>query len=543
MRVLRTLKIGSRLALAFAILLLQLLAVAGFSLDQMVRQEAVTRSIVNELAVRVALADQLQRQAQGAALPLLQLLVTERREDRVPLYARMDAANNAADTALASLRKVNEDPADKVVLEQLVALRASYGDLFRETVEQIELGGPASALAHFNSKTQPALGRLLEACNTLVARQQSAMRSGQEQLEATAGHARNLMAAMTIAAVLLGVVLAWGVTRSITRPLSKAVSFANSIAQGDLAGRMSLEGKDEISALAAALQSMQQALSGLIGAIHGSAGEVSLAAMSLHEPVSGVKRSSSSQHQSIAAVSSSVGGLAEETRQIAVSAAASREQAETARDLAEEGCRLIAVASGEVVGIASSINNSAQAVEVLRDRALAVRALLDTVKKIADQTNLLALNASIEAARAGEAGRGFAVVADEVRKLADRTSSATVEINQVIDAIDRETNTAVEHITQGRIEMQRGVGLIEELVPPLNRLNEGARHSLDQLDALSITLERQAKESEVIAATLISIGALATENVQATEPVSDATRVLMSLSGELTAKVGQFRLG
>ena len=57
------------------------------------------------------------------------------------------------------------------------------------------------------------------------------------------------------------------------------------------------------------------------------------------------------------------------------------------------------------------------------------------IREIADQTNLLALNAAIESARAGEAGRGFAVVADEVRKLAERTSTATTDITNLVQQI------------------------------------------------------------------------------------------------------------
>ncbi|GAB2181670.1 hypothetical protein DLREEDagrD3_18930 [Denitratisoma sp. agr-D3] len=542
----RRLPIGPRLTLAFSLLLALLLALAGFALLHMQRQAAVARRIVDEQSLKVVLAETLQRQAQGAALPLLQLLVTPEREQRVPLYGQMDAANAAADEALAKLQSASSGE-DKAQLEQLASQRDRYGDLFRETVEQIEIGGPQSARQHFAGKTRPALEALLLTGGDLVARQHASMQQALVEQDAAAGRTRQFMALLTASAVILGLVLAWVVTRSISGPLLRAVAFADGVAQGDLRAWGSgagdaAAGSDETARLARALVLMQQSLASLIGAVQDSAQDVQGAAHSLNAPVDKVRSGSTAQHEAVAQVAQAVAGLVQDSRQISASADTSRCQAQTARDLAQQGNRLIGDASREVVTIAATVSQSASAVEALRSRALAVRTLLATVKEIAEQTNLLALNASIEAARAGESGRGFAVVADEVRKLADRTAQATTEINTVMDAIDRETGIAVDRIGHGKAEMQRGVALIEAIVPPLDQLAQGAQQSLETLDALSANLDRQVRQSDAIAATLADIGTMASDNLRATQPVVGTTERLTRLSADLAQQLGRFRL-
>ena len=135
-----------------------------------------------------------------------------------------------------------------------------------------------------------------------------------------------------------------------------------------------------------------------------------------------------------------------------------RQAMQQATDRAREQLTMV---QSRTQAIRDSIKSSSSTIRSLGDSTEKIGEIAKVINGIADQTNLLALNAAIEAARAGEFGRGFSVVADEVRKLAERTSSATHEINQMISSVQAQARDAVSIMEQGASGMEEGLRLAE----------------------------------------------------------------------------------
>ncbi|MEI7432007.1 MAG: methyl-accepting chemotaxis protein [Betaproteobacteria bacterium] len=226
---------------------------------------------------------------------------------------------------------------------------------------------------------------------------------------------------------------------------------------------------------------------------------------------------------------------------ISDSAKDTQENSVTSVRVSDEGFTRIQIASHEIHEISSSVNNASNRIYKLEERAQQISSIAGVIKEIAGQTNLLALNAAIEAARAGEQGRGFAVVADEVRKLAERTSKATIEIEEMISAVQLDTVEVVGVMNAALPQVTAGVKAAEEAAESLRQIKDGAQITLERIREVADSTKEQSVASDSIAQRVEEVATMVDETTAAMRATAETAVEMEKIAGELTRLVSRFK--
>jgi methyl-accepting chemotaxis protein len=218
------------------------------------------------------------------------------------------------------------------------------------------------------------------------------------------------------------------------------------------------------------------------------------------------------------------------------------EIAEQANMKGIEGLEMMHSTQVEMSGIVSSTAKTDTFIRSLSSRADQIDTIIRTIDDIADQTHLLALNAAIEAARAGEQGKGFGVVADEVRKLAERTTRATQEIANTIQAIQKDTQEVSEAIKEVRDVVDRGKDAATKTESSLGEITECVHRAKDMVIHIATASKQMSLGSEEISKNLEAISTVTKQSVRGADKMVHAAEELAEQTQDLRHAVGQFRL-
>ncbi|MFP4463259.1 MAG: methyl-accepting chemotaxis protein [Guyparkeria sp.] len=334
-----------------------------------------------------------------------------------------------------------------------------------------------------------------------------------------------ILSLVGIFATILLYVMLW---RWVFRPLGRTGETLKRMAGGKLKQDIRVSGENEIGQLNQSAKLLQARLNTVFGQFTESA--MSLAATADQLSATGSETSSRMQRQTreVEQVATAMNEMAQTVDEVARSASEAARAVENADNEAHDGKVQVQKTHKAVDGMVGQFEQTAVAIEALREHGDRIDSIIQVIGGIADQTNLLALNAAIEAARAGEHGRGFAVVAEEVRSLASRTQESAAEIRGMIESLRGGIRTAVDNVEAGRTQM----GQVEEQANATDRALDSITEAVDQINNMSMQIATATEEQSAVAEEMDrNITSISSETEETSEGARQVARLGTDLSG------------
>jgi len=282
-----------------------------------------------------------------------------------------------------------------------------------------------------------------------------------------------------------------------------------------------------------AIQKQQEQAMEVGNAINDLAQRVASASEELSASADEQARGADRQKSQTESVSTAMEQMTATVLEVAQNATQSSDAAATASKAASDGVNLVRESVKGINQVADSSRKLAQVLGELDSQAAEIDRIINVINDIADQTNLLALNAAIEAARAGDAGRGFAVVADEVRKLAEKTMTATKEVEHSIRDIQDRSQNAVSTMRETERQVETSTGLSERTGQALEEIMQRIDDVTARVAQIATAAEEQSAAAEEINKNIEDIAGIAKESEEGAGQSASATRELAELAQNL----------
>ncbi|RTL19588.1 MAG: HAMP domain-containing protein [Burkholderiales bacterium] len=515
MDAIKNLRVGTRLALGFGMLLALLIAMAVIGGMQTRTINNYARFYPENILPSLRVLHRLDQAVSDSRRFESQLNMTDN-AGRKDLLERLDKARSAAKEQLKAYESLIADAQDGAFLTKAKEQTAAYFAL------QDKVLAASQAAAQDPSKLAE-VGAIMfgESRATFNALRDTLSKwwdyndklAADTTESASRAYERVLMVfvLVAIAALALGLLAAWTTTRSITLPVRKAGAAVRAVAGGDLTQRLSADSRDELGQLLLELDDMTQNLARMVSSVRQGCDELNVAAAEIAQGNADLSARTENQASNLEQTAASVEQMASQIKANADNARQADQLAHHASEVASAG----GTAVGDVVATMEAISASSSKISDI----------IGTIDGIAFQTNILALNAAVEAARAGEQGRGFAVVAGEVRLLAQRSAEAAKEIKSLIGDSVSKVESGSAQVLSARETIVQMVNEVRKVTDLVGEITVSSREQSEGVTQINVAVSQLDQATQQNAALVEQTASAAESMRQQTAKLSEAVAV------------------
>jgi methyl-accepting chemotaxis protein len=332
------------------------------------------------------------------------------------------------------------------------------------------------------------------------------------------------------------------INRTIVGPIKSLGTYIEKVSTGDLTTECRLTNNDEVGTIGTYLTSMTDHINSTLANVKSSAVNVKHHSESLYSSGTQLSEAIKAQSERTGNVERSIQEILASFDDVSANIQELSSEINMIRSSASDGHKVLENTVNGIKNLAETVIGTSGTINSLGESSKQIIEIVKVISDIADQTNLLALNAAIEAARAGEHGRGFAVVADEVRKLAERTVTATAEINEMTSGISKDVNRSVQDMQAGAQLAKEGEDLASELQASLEGIIHGVVEAAEKIESVSAAITQQNESSRKISEDSSQIAGFSKNNAEIAASNRQQSEMLKELASGLQLAVEKFRL-
>jgi len=565
MKRLKNIKIGSKIILAFAVVMVLVIVMLISAQSSMNSIKNDMETFYNEEFQIVDASQMVMTDLQGYAKGVARVALAASSRNYLTDSAAADNFNTRTNEMNQYLTDMGNDLQTLSSLplqsqDELATIRSTYETLQSQTQQLLSMynaGQTDNAQSYGNGTVEQNAVSIRVAVNTIIDRAEARALNKYNSTLTLVQQQKTFMLILTAVAVGLAVLLCLLITRSITKPLNEMENAAKKLADGDLSQKIDYESGNELGSLAENLRRTISVMQLYIHELDTALGAIGNGRLNYTTEVDfkgdfvsireSLTKISGNLTDAMIQINSSADQVVRGAEQIAGSgqalSQATLEQASSVEELsatinevsdrvrdnadnAVTTSRLTELVGADVRESSQQVQEMSHAMNKMRDMSREITGIIKEIEDIAFQTNILALNAAVEAARAGEAGKGFSVVANEIRRLSEKTTEAS---HSTSDLIGRTVDMMVQ-----------GAEMAQTTSDKLLKTAKAAQNAADKVQAISQASNEQATAVVQLRESISQISSVVQENSATAEESAASSEELTSQMQMLKKLVSSF---